>query len=119
MPIPTIFTWPTPWLWLGLTMFLVGVIGDAPALTIAALVILAASVVHMARGMAGRSSAGGRRADQGSGEPQGLDRRLSEIERRLTDTQDVMIALSEKMDRWEREGLSRVPDAASTGRGRE
>ena len=119
MPIPTIFTWPTPWLWLGLTMFLVGVIGDAPALTIAALVILAASVVHMARGAAARSSPGGRRADQGSGEPQGMDQRLSEIERRLTDTQDVMIALSEKMDRWEREGLSRAPDGASAGGGRE
>ncbi|NKB72548.1 MAG: hypothetical protein GKR89_36190 [Candidatus Latescibacteria bacterium] len=29
------------------------------------------------------------------------DARLTEIERRLTDTQDVMIALSEKLDRWE------------------
>ncbi|MBT3344317.1 MAG: hypothetical protein HN712_07935 [Gemmatimonadetes bacterium] len=27
--------------------------------------------------------------------------RLSQIERRLTDTQDVMLALSEKLDRWE------------------
>ena len=30
-----------------------------------------------------------------------LSGRLAEIERRLTDTQDVMIALSEKFDRWE------------------
>jgi len=32
-----------------------------------------------------------------------LQVRLTEIERRLTDVQDVMIALSEKFDRWERE----------------
>ena len=36
----------------------------------------------------------GGRADQ-------IQARLSEIERRLTDVQDVMIALSEKFDRWE------------------
>ena len=119
MPVPTIFSWPTPWLWLGLTLLLVGVVADAAALTIAALVILAASVVHMARGAAGRSTPGGRKADPGSAEPPGMDQRLSEIERRLTDTQDVMIALSEKMDRWEREGLSRAPDQASAGGGRE
>lgn len=41
-------------------------------------------------------------------------RRLS-----LTDEQDVMIALSEKMDRWAREGVSRAPDLASAGGGRE
>ena len=27
--------------------------------------------------------------------------RLAQIERRLTDTQDVMLALSDKLDRWE------------------
>ncbi|MBT4503879.1 MAG: hypothetical protein HOC74_39465 [Gemmatimonadetes bacterium] len=32
--------------------------------------------------------------------------RLDEIERRMTDVQDVMIALSEKFDRWEREKAS-------------
>lgn len=30
-----------------------------------------------------------------------LDARLAEIERRLTDTQDVMLALSDKVDSWE------------------
>jgi hypothetical protein len=30
-----------------------------------------------------------------------LGERLDEIDRRLTDVQDVMIALSEKFDRWE------------------
>ena len=34
---------------------------------------------------------------------EGLKVRLDEIDRRLTDVQDVMIALSEKFDRWEEE----------------
>jgi hypothetical protein len=35
----------------------------------------------------------------GEGDP--LESRLAEVERRLTDVQDVMLALSEKFDRWE------------------
>ena len=35
-----------------------------------------------------------------------IQERLDEIERRMTDVQDVMIALSEKFDRWEREKAS-------------
>jgi len=31
----------------------------------------------------------------------GLDERVEQIERQLTDTQDVMLALSDKLDRWE------------------
>ena len=34
---------------------------------------------------------------------EGLKVRLDEIDQRLTDVQDVMIALSEKFDRWEKE----------------
>ena len=103
MRIPTIFAWPTPYLWLGLALHLVADVTDSAIMMIPALIILAVSLVHIVRGMAERPSPGGRRAEEGSGEPPGLDQRLSEIERRLTDTQDVMIALSEKMDRWERE----------------
>jgi hypothetical protein len=42
---------------------------------------------------------------KGTGTPEmgRLEARLEEIERRLTDVQDVMIALSEKFDRWEAE----------------
>ena len=40
---------------------------------------------------------------QGAGSAGSLEERLAEIERRLTDVQDVMIALSEKFDRWEQE----------------
>lgn len=32
---------------------------------------------------------------------QAVETRLDEIERRLTDTQDVMLVLSEKVDHWE------------------
>ena len=32
-----------------------------------------------------------------------IERRLESVEQRLTDVQDVMIALSEKFDRWEEE----------------
>ena len=118
MRIPTIFHWPTPWLWVGLTILLLGLVGDSPTMAIAAVIILAASVAHVARGKAARPRREGRGDDARAGEPPGLDRRLTEIERRLTDTQDVMIALSEKMDRWEREGVSRAPDEAAAG-GRE
>lgn len=49
-------------------------------------------------------------AGDGTGEPGGgveeIRERLEEIERRMTDVQDVMIALSEKFDRWERERVS-------------
>ena len=42
-------------------------------------------------------------SDDGTGRPAltDLHERLDEIERRLTDVQDVMISLSEKFDRWE------------------
>ena len=39
--------------------------------------------------------------------------RLAQIERRLTDTQDVMLALSDKLDRWEQE-----PSAPAVGSAR-
>ena len=119
MKIPTIFTWPTPWLWLGLTMLLIGVVQDSANLTLLALIILAASLVHSARGAARRSSPGSSRPGEEGADTPGLSQRLSEIERRLTDTQDVMIALSEKMDRWEREGVARAPDGAAPGGRRE
>lgn len=118
MRIPTIFHWPTPWLWVGLTILLLGLVGDSPTMAIAAVIILAASVAHVARGKAGRTRPETPGDDASAGEPPGLDRRLTEIERRLTDTQDVMIALSEKMDRWEREGMSPAP-AGAADRGRE
>jgi hypothetical protein len=39
--------------------------------------------------------------------------RLADVERRLTDTQDVMIALSDKLDHWEQESPRSV--VGSTG----
>ena len=35
-----------------------------------------------------------------------FEQRLDELDRRLTDIQDVMIALSEKFDRWEAQSKS-------------
>ncbi len=39
-----------------------------------------------------------------------IARRLDEVEARTRDVLDVMIALSEKMDRWEREGAPAAAD---------
>ena len=64
------------------------------------LVILAAGAVHWVNTYLGqRGSAGARDAAAGRGAD--LDERLDDMERRLTDVQDVMIALSEKFDRWD------------------
>jgi len=41
-----------------------------------------------------------------------MDQRLEAIQRRLTDTQDVMIALSEKVDQWEGERASATTPGA-------
>jgi len=61
--------------------------------------VIAASVLHYIRSRRGKVSADTRQA----GADVDFDQRLVEIERRMTDTQDVMIALSDKMDRWEEE----------------
>ena len=45
--------------------------------------------------------------------------RLALIERRLTDTQDVMLALSDKLDRWDHEvpvGVQSMGDTLDKGR---
>ena len=44
-------------------------------------------------------------------------RRLDEVEARTRDVLDVMIALSEKMDHWEREGRPAARDRTPTNRG--
>ena len=98
---PKIFAWPTPWLW-GAIAVLVIINNHRVEGIISALcgIVIAASVVHMIR-----SAIEGRREQDAPkktalGDQNG---RLEDIERRLTDTQDVMIALSEKLDRWEEE----------------
>ncbi len=45
--------------------------------------------------------------------------RLTQIERRLTDTQDVMLALSDKLDRWDDQvptGVQSIDDTLDKGR---
>lgn len=73
------------------------------------LIILAGGLVnwiniHMSR----RSALSGRDSDAA----ENLNQRLADVERRLTDVQDVMIALSEKLDRWEEQSGCK----ASSGR---
>ena len=46
-----------------------------------------------------------------------VGRRLDEVEARTRDVLDVMIALSEKMDRWEREGPPAARDRTPTATG--
>ena len=56
-----------------------------------------------------------RRARAKAGPAEGeVGRRLDELEARTRDVLDVMIALSEKMDRWEREGAPSAQDRTPT-----
>ena len=45
--------------------------------------------------------------------PDDLTQRLDDVEGRLRDVLDVMLALSEKMDRWERDGVPASRDPAT------
>ncbi len=99
MTIPQIFRWPTPWLWGGI-LGIVALNADRMGEFFSGLatVVIVASTIYYFHG---------RCADRGKDEVvEGeLDERLEQIERRLTDTQDVMIALSEKVDRLEDDAL--------------
>ncbi len=108
MKIPAVFHWPSPWIWGALGILIIsdnhgfwGIIQGAAVLT------LIAGGVFVLRGRMGRRATAHQGADHESGHlsspTTSLDQRLETIERRLTDTQDVMIALSEKVDQWEAE----------------
>jgi hypothetical protein len=115
MKTPSIFHWPSPWLWGALGVLIVSdAHGFWDVLEGAAILTLIASIVFVIRSRFGCSSAAGKVTGQATGSvssSDGLDQRLDTIERRLTDTQDVMIALSEKVDQWEAE---RSRDAHTT-----
>jgi len=103
MTVPKPFQWPTPWLWGAIALIsLIEANGFFDAVIHLCALTIVASVIHFFRG-----SVGGLRRTESVSEPKesdgGLGARLTEIERRLTDTQDVMIALSEKVDRWDEE----------------
>jgi hypothetical protein len=110
MTIPQIFRWPTPWLWGGI-LGIVALNAEHPGefLSGLATVIIVASAIYYFHG---RCADGDSEQETVEG---GLDERLEQIERRLTDTQDVMIALSEKVDRLEEDG--RPVQASSTTQG--
>lgn len=65
------------------------------------LIILSAGVVNWVNIYMGAIKKGAKIS--GPNGALGNDERLREIERRLTDVQDVMIALNEKFDRWDEE----------------
>lgn len=97
MTVPKPFQWPTPWLWGALILIaVVKSSGFFEAVSRACIIMIVASVIHFFRE---------RHCSDRTEAPHGDDAaaRLTEIERRLTDTQDVMIALSEKVDRWDEE----------------
>ena len=73
-----------------------------------AIVIIGASAIYYFRGRC--ASDDGEQVAEG-----GLDERVEQIERRLTDTQDVMIALSEKVDRLEGEGRAQPTPSHDAG----
>ncbi len=103
MRIPSIFQWPSPWIWGALAvLILTNAESFFDFVQGAATVTLIAAGVYVIRSRTcGRRAAAAAPASMtGTG---GLDERLQTIERRLTDTQDVMIALSEKVDQWEAE----------------
>ena len=103
MKIPAIFHWPSPWLWGALGVLIASdAHGFWGLLKSVAVVTLIASVAFVLRSRFCRTHAG-QAVGHGSEQATGLDQRLETIERRLTDTQDVMIALSEKVDQWEAE----------------
>ncbi|MFH1571852.1 MAG: hypothetical protein ABIL09_27935 [Gemmatimonadota bacterium] len=104
MVVPKPFQWPTPWLWGALLLAAaIGAEGFVDMVSSICAVIIAASVVHYFRER--------RRSRTPQAQPDDLTQRLGEIERRLTDTQDVMISLAEKVDQWEEE--RRRPRGAS------
>ena len=100
MKVPTIFHWPSPWLWGAIgVLILVNANRFFDVIQGAAVLTFIASVVFYVQGRFNRRSDSGA-ASTHSGHTAD---RLDAIERRLTDTQDVMIALSEKVDQWETE----------------
>jgi len=118
MKTPAIFHWPSPWLWGALGVLIVsGGHGFWDVVQGAAVVTLIASLVF---GICCRFCRSAERQEAGtsaghaSGHASGLDHRLDTIESRLTDTQDVMIALSEKVDQWEEERSRAARNAEST-----
>ena len=110
MTIPAIFRWPSPWLWGAIgVLILADSHGFWDWIQGSACLVLFASVVYYMRNRTGL----GRGTDTLSATPGAVEQRLDAIERRLTDTQDVMIAISEKVDQWEAERRpARSPESA-------
>ena len=71
-----------------------------------ALIVLASGLVRWGNiYMEGKQAQMKGHAQHRTGDKDELSVRLEELEARMRDVLDVMIALSEKMDRWERDGV--------------
>ena len=107
MAWPRIFHWPTPWFWGAiclLVLFASRPTHPGTAIPLICVVVIAASILFVIRE---------RRQDRIKPENDDeLSARLRTIENRLTDTQDVMIALSEKIDRMEEAGATRTKEVS-------
>jgi hypothetical protein len=105
--IPAIFHWPTPWMWAAIgALILLNADNPFEVLRGLAGLTLVASLIFFVRNRKKAPGAAGQQA------PGDMEARLDAIERRLTDTQDVMIALSEKVDDWESRSRQEKESAA-------
>ena len=108
MALWKIFQWPTPWFWcaiLCLVLFADNDLHFGAGIVQVCAIVIAAGIVFAIRER--------RISKIEAVEPEdALAARLANIESRLTDTQDVMIALSEKMDRMEEVEVSGNKEAS-------
>ena len=112
MALPRIFQWPTPWFWGAILLLMLFAnrnvhigIHFVECVALVGAIVIAASIVYAIREK--------RSTKIKAAEPEdALSERLAKIESRLTDTQDVMIALSEKMDRMEEVEVSGNKEAS-------
>ncbi len=100
--IPDILKWPMPWIWVFLTLWIGADAYSAKnAVFLVFIVTIATVIIHSLHVRSRRQGQGSVSTDNE------VKDRLTRIERRLTDTQEVMIALNEKMDHWEEDPRSR------------
>ena len=97
MAWPRIFHWSTPWFWCAVVLLVLfanrGIHFGGGVAQVCTIVVVASLIYALRERRTSKIEAA---------EPdEALSSRLDMIESRLTDTQDVMIALSEKMDRME------------------
>ena len=93
--------------WVGLSGWFFDALAFIALVTLGGLLLNGGYWIHVyLEDRRGRAKAGAAEGEVG--------RRLDELEARTRDVLDVMIALSEKVDRWEREGAPSAQDRTPT-----